>query len=68
MEPKKTTYCEYSEECDREEDCFNGRFCAFFKYRKAFSSEDPEEEDTTGEDALSDILDGVWSGEKEVRR
>lgn len=35
---KKTRYCEYSFNCKRSEDCFNGEYCPIFKHTKEFSS------------------------------
>jgi hypothetical protein len=29
---RKTKYCDYWLECDRDEDCFNGEYCPVQKY------------------------------------
>ncbi|MFZ2809425.1 MAG: hypothetical protein WAZ60_23825 [Desulfosalsimonadaceae bacterium] len=29
---KKTMYCVYYLNCDREEDCFNGEYCPVYKF------------------------------------
>lgn len=35
---KKTRYCEYFHNCDRDEDCFNGEDCPVFKHTGNFTS------------------------------
>jgi hypothetical protein len=35
---KKSQYCQYAHDCDREEDCFNGAYCPVFKHTDKFSS------------------------------
>jgi len=35
---KKTQYCEYANNCKRDEDCFNGEYCPLFKHTTQFSS------------------------------
>ena len=36
--PKKTRYCEHSNNCDKEIDCFNGEDCPVFEHTSDFSS------------------------------
>lgn len=35
---KKTRYCEYSNICDKDIDCFNGEDCPVFEHTSGFSS------------------------------
>ena len=35
---KKTRYCEHSNNCDKDIDCFNGEDCPVFEHTSAFSS------------------------------
>lgn len=64
----KTSYCKHHRDCDRPENCFKGKFCPFFETNPDIAEKQSEIDDTTSEDAFKDIIDGVWGGEKEVRR
>lgn len=35
---KKSQYCEYAHNCDKDIDCKNGAFCQAFQHSKSFTS------------------------------
>ena len=58
-ELRKTRYCMYYSDCDREEDCFRGELCPFFKPNPDIAP-DNNQDDNTGEQDLKDKMDNIW--------
>jgi hypothetical protein len=59
---KKTLYCEYAFNCDREENCLKGEFCPVFELNSNMKTYIPQEEDF-----FEKCMDDIWEGRKETK-
>lgn len=56
--PKKTRYCAFHHNCDREEDCINGEYCPVFRNNPDTFMKTKDVEVET----LEDVMDDIWEG------